>query len=368
MPLHYTPLDAGQLSPAAQKVLGGPGPMKMMAARGLAPLPRPADLVTVLYQLAQDADAKVKEAAAKSAIELPDKVLGGALQDGSLDPRVLDFFARKVKGRDEMISMIILNQATADETIADLASVLGEREIELISANETRLLRHPEIVGAMYMNRHARMSTVDRAVELAVRNKVRVPGIPAWDEVVAAVLGTKEQRTSEEVDALFAQAAKKAIEEAIEEEMGGPVDEDRAAAEAEDIPISQMSIPMKIRLAALGNKFTRSELVRDANKMVAVAAIKAPGVTELEAVSYAGNSALKDEVIAYIATRRDWVKLYSCKLALVGNPKTPMAVAMRLLPHLRGKDLRNVARSKNIPSAVATQARKLSTTRGKGDK
>ncbi len=358
MALTHTPLDVGQLSPAAQKALG-PGPMRMMAARGLAPLPRPADLVTVLYQLSCDADAKIKAAATKSAKELPDKVLSGALPDASLDPRVLDFYAGHTAKRQGVIDLIILNQTTADETIAELAARAGEREVDLIAGNEQRMLRHPAIIGAMYMNRFARMSTVDRAVELAVRNEVKVPGIPAWEEVARAVLGSAPDRaTSEQVDALFAQAARKGID--------GESDEPVADVPVQDIPISQMTIPMKIRLATLGNAFVRAELIRDTNKMVALAAIKAPGVTELEAVKYAGNSALAEDVVSYIARQREWTKLYSCKLALVGNPKTPLAIAMRFVAHLRDKDKRAVSRSKNVPSALATQARKLLMQKTRG--
>jgi hypothetical protein len=386
MALKHSPLDATQLSPAAQKVLGAPGPMKMMAARGLAPLPRPADLVSVLYQLSLDAEAPIKAAAQKSAAELPDKVLTGALADTGLDPRVLDYFAGLVAGKPELIELVILNRSTGDETVAELATRGSERDIELIVANEQRMLRHPAIVGAMYMNKNARMSTVDRAVELAVRNNVKVPGIPAWDEVVAAVLGTKKQAPvdAEKVDAVFAAAAKAAIDDEPAAPTKGMTEAEVEAAtlaaatgqdgEAEkeeaavDIPISEMTIPMKIRLATLGNKFARSQLIRDANKMVAMAAIKAPGVTEMEAAKHAGNNGLAEDVITYISLRRDWVKQYGVKYALVGNPKTPLATAMRFLTHLREKDLRNIARSKGIPTALATQAKKLIAARSSGGK
>ena len=119
--------------------------------------------------------------------------------------------------RPEVIEVVILNPTTADETIAELAAGAGEREIDLISGNEQRLLRFPAIIGAMYMNRHARMSTVDRAVEVAVRAGVRVPGIPAWDEVVAAVLGTRKDpaaagKDPAQLDAMFSQVAALAAE------------------------------------------------------------------------------------------------------------------------------------------------------------
>ncbi len=354
-PTKHTPLDPTRLSPAAQRALSGP--MKLMAARGLAPLPDPGDLVSVLYQLALDADANIKAAAEKSLAELPDKVLQGGLSDPSVDPRVLDRLARQVQTKPALVELVILNPSTGDQTIAALAAKLGDRGVDLIAQNEQRLLRHPEIIGAMYQNLRARMSTVDRAVELAVRSEVKVPGIPAWDEVAAAVLGTTRASgaDAERDDAVFAAAARSAANP----------DDAQAEADAEKAPISQMSIPTKIRLATLGNKFQRSMLIRDANKMVALAAIKAPGVNDMEAARYASNHALSDDVITYIANRRDWTKLYGVKVSLVYNPKTPIAAAIRFLSSLRAKDLTMVARSKGIPSAVAAQARKQLMTKGK---
>jgi hypothetical protein len=178
VPFTYGPLDPGTLTDAAKKALGGPAPMKMMAARGLAPL-KPADLAVVLYHLALDADAALKGAAEKTAGELPEKILGGALADASLDRNVLDFFALKVVAKPALVEAILLNKNTADETVADMVPKLGEKELELVATNEQRLLRHPPVIGALYMNPKARMSTVDRAVELGVRNNDPGRGAPA---------------------------------------------------------------------------------------------------------------------------------------------------------------------------------------------
>ncbi|HVI03198.1 MAG TPA: hypothetical protein VM869_31090, partial [Enhygromyxa sp.] len=120
----------------------------------------------------------------------------------------------------------------------------------------------------------------------------------------------------------------------------------------------------KIRTAMLGDRYDRSILVRDSVKAVAMATIKSPKIREDEAVAYSANRALPLEVITYISNRRDWVKLYSVKLNLVMNPKTPMARSMSLLTHLNQSDIQKVARSKNIPSALATAAkRKLQARR-----
>jgi hypothetical protein len=382
MPLPRTPLDPATLSDAARKALAGQGPLKLMAARGLAPLPRPADLVSVMYSLTLDADKVVAQAAEKSADGLPEKVLAAALADVSLDPRVLDFFAPKVATKPVLAEALLLNKITADETVVELTARLGEREIELVAGNEQRLLRCPAIIGAMYMNTRARMSTVDRAVELAVRNKVVVPGIPAWDDVVAAVLGLVKAPPPAEVvaagDAAFKQVSQFAVgdQQIDDETLEMLLAEDDAASAAplskeehdkRKGQIGKLSIPAKIRLATIGNAFARATLIRDSNKQVALAAIRSPGVNELEAAKYAGNRGLIEDVIRVIATNREWLRMYNIKLALVQNPKCPLVFSMRMLPLLQPKDQKLIAKSKGIPSALAQQAQKLLKAKSGGD-
>ena len=198
--MNHTPLESATLSQAAQRALG-PGPGRMMAARGMMPLP-PADQVAVLYQLSLDADTTLAASARATASQLPEKLLLGTLADPKLDARVLDFFAILVGKKPALFDAIALNPSIADETVADLASRASAREVDQLAQNEQRLLRHPEIIGAMYMNKHARMSTVDRVVELAVRNKIRVPGLAAWDEVARALAGSPPAPASPVVSAL----------------------------------------------------------------------------------------------------------------------------------------------------------------------
>jgi hypothetical protein len=371
VPLHHTPLDPQTLSEPARKALAAAGPMKLMAARGLAPLPRAVDIANVIYSLALDADAPVQASAQKTAGELPEKVLAGALADASLDARVLDFFALRVIGKPALVEAVLLNKNTADETFKDLAGKLDERELEIVATNEQRLLRHPAIIGALYMNPKARMSTVDRAVELAVRNKVVVPGIPSWDDVVAAVLGLHKPAPPEAAaqDVVFAQVTQFAvgdtpIDDALIEELLAEDDEGNAVTqskptEQKQVAINKLSIPGKIRLATLGNSFARATLIRDSNRQVALAAIRSPGMTDNEVAKFSANRGLSDDVIRVISNNKEWTRLYGVKLNLVKNPKCPLATAMRFLPFLHDKDLKNLAKSKGIPSALQQQARKL---------
>lgn len=122
--------------------------------------------------------------------------------------------------------------------------------------------------------------------------------------------------------------------------------------------IAKLAPMKKIRLALIGNAFERAVLIRDSNKAVCLSAIKSPKVKENEVVAYCANRSLAHDVIRYIAGRREWTKLYSVKLNLVLNPKTPMSAAMGLLGHLHAHDVRKVAHSRNIPSALATAAKR----------
>lgn len=379
MSLAHTPLDPTRLSSAAQKALA-PGPTRMMAARGVLPLPRAGELAAVLYQLALDSDAAIADAARATAEGLPDKIVAGVLADTEADPRVLDWLSPRCAANPALHDALVTAPAVADQTVAWLAARGDARAVDLIAQNEQRLLRAPAIIAAMYGNPKARMSTVDRAVELAIRNQVKVDGIAAWEELSRVILSGTAAASGTADDAVFAQAIAgvSAVDEtplitgdaetALVGADGELVEQAAPQVDEKKVPINKLSVPSKIRLATIGNAVARGVLVRDPLKAVAVAAIKSPGVTEIEAARYAGNQQICDDVIRYISTRRDWTRLYAVKMHLVMNPKTPLPEVTRMLPHLREKDLKNVAKSKGVPSAVTAQARKLMVQRNPGAK
>ena len=378
MALELTPLEA--LPASVERAVGAkaPAPMKMMAARGMAPLP-PGDMATALYQLSFSDEEAIKSAAFKSAAELPERILGAALEQ-PLDARVLDFYGRRVFGKPPLLEKLLLNKATADETFRHLATLVDERGLEMIAKNEERLLRHPPIIAALYMNPKTRMSTAQRALELAVRNHVRVDGIPAFEEAARAIQQSGAPSPEEQArqDAAFARAAEVAVDQTAALGLIA-VDENEAAAQAEaeaqaaeqavestalaeeekKQKISDLTPAGKIRLATLGNAFARAVLIRDTNRQVAMAAIRSPAVTDMEVLRYATNRGLDDEIVRYIANQRHWVRLYGVKVALVNNPKCPLPVSMRFLPHLNVRDLKALSRSKGIPSALSTAAKQM---------
>src|SRR5437879_11738464 len=69
-----------------------PVPLRMMGAKALVPMGR-KEMITALFMLTFDADAAVRETAAKSATGLPDRILSVALRDETVDPPVLNYYS-----------------------------------------------------------------------------------------------------------------------------------------------------------------------------------------------------------------------------------------------------------------------------------
>ena len=111
------------------------------------------------------------------------------------------------------------------------------------------------------------------------------------------------------------------------------------------------------------DKETRGILMRDSNRMVQIAVISNPKITDSEVAGIANNRQADDEVLRRIAIDREWMKLYPIRIALATNPRTPVAVSRKLVPTLTRQDLRNISRSKSVSTLVANEAKRHLATK-----
>ncbi|HSB19419.1 MAG TPA: hypothetical protein VLD85_05365, partial [Anaeromyxobacteraceae bacterium] len=137
--------------------------------------------------------------------------------------------------------------------------------------------------------------------------------------------------------------------------------------------IVKMSVAEKIKLATLGNKEARTILLRDANKLVCMAAATSPRITEGEITMLANSRTTNADVLRYIYTHRDFLRSYALRLSLVKNPKVPLPTALRFLQSLQERDIKDLARDRNVPQTVMAQAKayvmkKEAAMKGKADK
>jgi len=344
------------LSPQAERYArrDAPREVRLMAARGALPLP-PVELATVLFALMHDPDAEVKGVARESLEGLPESVCHAVLS-GDAHPAILSHLARAFRDREDRAERIALNPATDDATLAFLATLPAKRVVDIVSNNQERMLRAPEIVDALGSNPLTGRAVIDRILAFVGEDAQRAGGGELREAdaeaVLRAVLGEDLGR--------FARA--------LVAEDGGEASADKpSAGETTNLYslIQKMSVYQKIKLARLGNREARGLLVRDRNKVVAVAAVLSPKLTDNEIVAIAQSRSVGDEVLRIVANNRQWTRNYQTRLALAANPKTPQALAMGFVSQLHESDMLSLMKSKDVPAAISTHARRLLTKKGK---
>jgi hypothetical protein len=384
-PLPECPLPLSTLPSNFQKHVDpkAPVPLRMMGAKAMVPM-GPKEMATALFMLTFDAEAAVREAAAKSAAGLPDRILSVALRDDTVDPPVLGYYAEAYAGKTEYLEMLVLNASTPDASVQRITASASERILEIVAQNQLRMLRHPDIVRSLVGNPAARPSTVDNVCDFCVRSGLALEDLPAFRAARRRIHGGSEQDEALAKKVAAEQQAAEARAEAALEQMGAtvpdPADQPEAAPgsaeeqaqEKKKLSITQqimkLGVAKKIEWAnKKGNREVRTILLRDPNKLVQLAVIQSARITAGEVAKVALSRTAPQEVLQYIYNNRQLVKNYQIKVNLVNNPKMPVAVSMRFLSSLRSAEVKAVAKNKNVPQGLATAAKKLMEKKG-GDK
>jgi len=371
------PLSLEALAPALHRHVDekAPVPIRMMGAKGLVPAVAPGDLATLLFFLSFDPDPGVRETALKTASGLPERIWSAALRSEGLDAPVLDWLADRMESATSALQAILLNPATSDETVARLASKVPAALVEIIRQNELRLLRNDDIVRGLCRNPNAPASTIDGACDFCVRNGLILLDVPQIVEAHRRIHGTDPStRPAEDSAAALMAEYRAELAHDVEEKnetasMPPPTAEQEATRINMAKRVLQMSVSEKIKLATLGNREARTLLLRDSNRLVSLAAAQSPRITDGEILGLANSKTSSADVLRYIYERRDFLKLYALRTALVRNPKVPLPTALRFLPTLQEKDIKDLSRDRNVPATVQAQAKAWLTKReqiGKG--
>jgi hypothetical protein len=389
--LAYLPakIDLTILPAPARRLLDPktPAPLRQMAAKGISPGLKPHESLAVIVLLANPAiiiaeaeaagtlrpeDLEAAAATARATLQnLPTALLHGALNPG-LASWVIDalvpIFARDAATMERILGLPQISL----ETVAHAATRASEAVGELIATNEQRMLEYPPIIEALYMNKATRMSTADRVLELAVRNKLELTGIPAYREAAAAIVNELIAEPQPELtfdDVLYVETEEIAqiVTATLDAAAEGTheVDEETGEEKIKEavLPLhaqlAKMTVSQKIRRAMLGSASDRMLLVRDNNKLVAAAAIKSPTIQENEVVRISSSRNVSDDVLRIIATDGEWTHSHQIKLNLVMNPRTPLVFSSRLIQHLREHELKALSKSKNVTGAVQAAAKQI---------
>ncbi|MCA1632694.1 MAG: hypothetical protein LC802_02995 [Acidobacteria bacterium] len=397
--------DTKSTNPIVQAILSGRAPQqaRMMAARGLLPLPQD-EMIEVLVALSAGEDAEVSRAAVATLDEQPPDALSAVAASGETAPTVLSYLAGRPDSGRATQEALALNALTPDEAIAALARVTSDGTVlELISINQQRLIRAPAIIEALLSNTARTPEAERRARETQreffekergvqqIAEEMRARGLDAAAEFVEAAesVGAEDGLTVEdawliaehievsddEIDDswLPSEWLEELIEETFEQRTAAAerlISE--ASAEAGDAApkrvalirrVMLMKVKDRIKLAMKGDREARAILIRDSNKVVATAVIHNPRITDQEVEAIAAMRTISDEVLRLIGLSRAWARSYPIIHNLARNPRTPLGTAMQILTRLYTKDLKTISQNRNVSDAVRRQAVRLTTAR-----
>ncbi len=379
---------------------GAPIKVRMAAAKGLVPTTIDVQLAlcTVLFG---DDDEEVRAAAGTTARTLPGDAVAAALHQRT-HPKILEMLAFARPG-DSVVGARILTIRDATHTAAITIARNASTELcERIAINQERLLITPRVILALNANENCPEESLERVRSFLRMHRELPDDLPPcrpWEAEDTPVEGVSEEEASEanpiamdleaEIEAALRGERSPALQAETERrfemfdvdklldgdseelasmfnldfatdstEFGWDLTEEPEEHEPEkrktvEQTIAGLSVGERVKLAYRGNKESRQVLVRDRNRVVAVAVVRSGRCTDGEVATMAANRNLHDDVLREIATNREWMRKYPVRVALVNNPKCPVSVAVSIVRNLQKRDLMELSRNHNVSSVVA---------------
>jgi uncharacterized Rossmann fold enzyme len=123
--------------------------------------------------------------------------------------------------------------------------------------------------------------------------------------------------------------------------------------------IAKLDVKGRIQLAMKGTKEERSILVRDGTKVVALAVLDSPKITDGEVEKFANQKNVLEALLRAIPMKRRFAKNYVIVRNLVANPRTPLDVGLGLMKNLLVQDLKNLSANKEVSDTVRKLALRM---------
>jgi len=305
--------------------------IRLAAARGALPMSGP-NLVTVLFVFYHGENLELKEKALDTLKTLPAQILLAALSQVELHPAIIDFIV-KLRYLDSVVMQAALSHRMIGiKSLLFLAANSTGDVLDMLSHNDEALRKADVLRTAIINNVHA-----DKVMKQRLG---WVEPTPEPEPVVEPQPGENAAAEDEE--------AESPVEEEIEEE---------SLSKYQQLQV--MPVSEKIKMALTGDKEWRTLLIRESNKLVNTAVLKNPRVSEGEVLAVAKNRSASEELIRIVLLNRDWIKLYEMKKALAVHPRTPLQKAVRFMTFLSEKDLRELAKSRDVGQAIVNNAKRM---------
>lgn len=354
-----------------------PANLMRSAAKGALALPA-AEMVEILVHLAHHPifgeQARMTLAAwdEKSALEIAG--------NPATPVPVLEYLVDPKNLRPQLFPTLLRNPSVPEMRLHEFAES-ASRELAKVMLTSERILHSESVLLALQMNPHLTVAEHE-AIKTALASVSSSPENATLEDV----LETPEMREFIEKHAAEIEAEQHKEFELFRDDDSGQDElndllgiakldsKDEKAAHAgadkhanpeEEKKLStlqrlaRMTVGERVQRAMKGNKDERFILIRDGSKVVSLAVLESPKVTDTEAEMFAGMKNVQEAVLRGIVTKRKYMKNYAVIRALVNNPRCPLDLGLPLLPHLLVMDLKHLSMNKNVSETLRKLAGKL---------
>jgi hypothetical protein len=394
-----------------------PSNLMQAAARGALSVP-PGEMIEILVHLARH--NKVFGEQAKLTLAGWDEVSSrAAASDPNTSKEVLEYFVAAENLRPTLLPALLENPSLAEGTLVEAAGSASREVVETMlksgRVNQSEkilnsLALNPNLTGIETTNIKNMLAAgivviANSPEEEGVKEDDVMPEMPAdepsgpedvLDEALKAYFAEHEKEIAADQDkpfqpiGSFHDSAVSGSEEPLAADPEAPI---AAAPTAEPVPavptaaksaaatgvkkaavakkgldegrgsalqkISKLDVKGRIQLAMKGTKEERSILVRDGTKVVALAVLDSPKITDSEVEKFASQRNVLESVLRGIPLKRRFMKHYGIVRNLVFNPRTPIDVSITLIKNLLVQDLKNLSGNKEVSETVRKSALRL---------
>src|SRR5581483_9776601 len=377
-----------------------PANLMQSAARGALSVP-PGEMLEILVYLATQSKV-FGEQAALTLAGWDEASSRDAAANPNTPKEVLDYLVAPQNFRPPLLPALLGNSAIGEESLSFLAAAISRDLVDVMLKNE-RVMQSKAIVASLASNQNLsgiQSNIVEERLASFKQAPVQAAGESAMEpNLESAVLSSALPDISDgEGDAelaayLSANAGEIAAEAgkafqvvgATQEEAGGdtasaaPPESKAPEPAPETTPkkqankpesnvlergsalqkIAKLDITGRIQLAMKGPKEDRSLLIRDRTKIVALAVLESPKISDGEVEKFASQKNVLEAVLRQITIKRRFMKNYVVMRNLVFNPRTPLDVALGLMKNLLVNDLKNLSGNKEVPETVRKLALRM---------
>ncbi|MBV8207016.1 MAG: hypothetical protein JO041_09510, partial [Acidobacteria bacterium] len=289
------------------------------AARGALSLPA-AEMLEILVHLADDPEWRGQ--ARVTLGQWGEASARGVLADPATPVSVLRYFAEPANLRPGLAEALIANPSVPLAAIVRLAEGATAELAEIIAATP-RVKESGEALEALAANPRTAPATAELARRLL-----------DTQASLLAIEQSQETRDYEHEHAKEIAASGTAPFELVEpaQEELTEVAAGRTGARLTVLQkIAAMKVSARIRVAMLGTREERMLLIRDCNRVVAMAVLNSPKLSETEMEGFAAMKNIQEDVLRGMARNRRFMRNYAVVRALVNNARTPIDVGLGLL-------------------------------------